>query len=283
MDKGIEKHDRTRPSEAREADGRPGVKPSWSSGAKTLVGTAASTRSRIWFTIGNGTLNEIYFPDVDQANTRSIRFLVTDEKSFFSDEEWDAEHIVEWMKPGVPGCRIESRCKAGRYRIVKEIVSDSVRDTLLMQVCFEVTDSSTELKLYLFAEPQIGDRGAGNAAWVGHYKGVQVLLAKRADVCMGIAFEPALHAASCGYLGKSDGCTELSHFRSLPDANIAEKGNVTLTGEIDWKSLGGKFTVSIAWGSDSAEAAQQARAGILEDFDSTRDLFVEHWEIRRDR
>jgi glucoamylase len=278
MDKGIEKHDRTRPSDAKKADGRPGDTPKWSSGAKTIVGTAASARSRIWFTVGNGTLNEIYFPDVDQANTRSIRFLISDGQCFFSDEAWDAEHTVEWMEPGVPGCRIESRCKAGRYRIVKEIVTDPVRDTLLMRVSFEVTGAPAELKLYLFAEPHLGDRGADNSAWIGHYKGVEILLAKRNDLCMGIAFEPALLAASCGYVGKSDGLTELSHFRSLPEANTADKGNVALTGEIDWKSLGGTFTVSIACGSDAAEAAQQARAGILEDFGQTRALFVSSWK-----
>src|SRR6185312_17157080 len=120
MDKADQKQDTTRPAHKRRASGKPGEKPSWSSGAKTLVGTAASDASRIWFTIGNGTLNEIYFPDVDQANTRSVRFLVTDGASFFSDEECDANHTVSWLEAGVPGCRIESRCKAGRYELRKE-------------------------------------------------------------------------------------------------------------------------------------------------------------------
>lgn len=106
MDKGIEKHDTTRPKEVRKAHGKPGNKPTWSSGAKTLVGTAASECSRIWYTVGNGTLNEIYFPDVDQANTKSVRFLVSDGRSFFSDEQWDAVHTVEWLSSGVPGCHI---------------------------------------------------------------------------------------------------------------------------------------------------------------------------------
>ena len=278
MDRGIEKHDQTRPRKPRQADGKPGNRPRWSSGAKTLVGTAASSRSRIWFTIGNGTLDEVYFPDVDQANTRSVRFLVSDGKSFFSDEQWDADHVVEWMEPGIPGCRVESRCKAARYQIVKEIVSDPVRDALLMRVLFQVLDSSNDLKLYLFVEPHVGDRGADNTAWVGHYKGVQTLLAQRVDLCLGIACKPSLLAASCGYVGESDGLTALSQFRRLPEANIAEKGNIALTGEIDWKNSGGEFTVSIACGSSAAEAAQQARAGILENFTRTRDLFVRLWK-----
>ena len=58
----------------------------------------------------------------------------------------------------------------------------------------------------------------------------------------------------------------------------AEKGNIALTGEIDWKSAKGMFTVAIACGADPAEAAQQARAGILQNFEKARALFLQHWE-----
>jgi glucoamylase len=276
MDKGIEKHDTTRPKDVRKAHGKPGDKPSWSSGAKTLVGTAASARSRIWYTVGNGTLNEVYFPDVDQANTRSVRFLVTDGETFFSDEEWDAEHTVEWMSSGVPGCHIESRCKAGRYTIVKDIITDPVRDTLMMRVKF--VTSEPELKLYLFAEPQMGDRGANNNAWVGKYKSITMLIAQRERTCLAITSHPQLLQASCGYMGESDGCGTLARFEGLADSNVADNGNVSLIGEIDWKADDGNFTISLACGADPAEAAQQARAGILEDFEKTRELFIRHWQ-----
>ena len=161
MDKDIEKHDMTRPPTPVRAAGKTGRKPTWSSGAKTLVGTAASPRSRMWFTVGNGTLNELYFPDVDQANTRSVRFLVTDGTRFFSDEEWDAEHTVTWLAPGVPGCHIESKSKSGHYTIVKDIVTDPVRDTLMMRVHFTAHKLKSTLRLYLFQEPQMCDPGRG--------------------------------------------------------------------------------------------------------------------------
>ena len=282
MDKGIEKHDTTRPKDVRKAHGKPGEKPTWSSGAKTLVGTAASARSRIWYTVGNGVLNEIYFPDVDQANTRSVRFLVTDGKTFFSDEEWDAEHTVTWLAAGVPGCHIESRCKAGRYLLVKDIVTDPVRDTLLMRVSFTTPQPEPDLKLYLFAEPQMGDRGADNDAWVGQYKSVTMLLSQRGRTCLAVASEPPMLQTSCGYMGLSDGYTALSKFDDLPDANSAPKGNVALTGEIDWKTSDGSFTISLACGADPAEAAQQARAGILEIREKTWTSFEKLWKEQQE-
>lgn len=278
MDKGIEKHDATRPHTLHPAEGKPGDKPTWSSGAKTLVGTAVSSRSRLWFTVGNGTLNELYFPDVDQANTRSIRFLVSDGESFFSDEEWDAVHTVDWLASGVPGCHIESRCKAGRYLIVKDIVTDPVRDTLIMRVRFSAGKAASGLKLYLFQEPHMGDQGEGNTAWIGRYKGLELMFAQRDRTSLATAFQPPALKMSCGYVGTSDGFKELSTFKVLSPANIAADGNVALTAEIDYRENEGQFLISVACGSDPAEAAQQARAGILDDFANTQSVFLNEWQ-----
>lgn len=55
----MEKHNTTLHKEVRRAHGKPESKPTWSSGAKTIVGTAVSAHSRIWYTVANGTLNEM--------------------------------------------------------------------------------------------------------------------------------------------------------------------------------------------------------------------------------
>lgn len=86
---------------------------------------------------------------------------------------------------------------------------------------------------------------------------------------MAVASKPPMLQASCGYTGESDGLSLLAKHDELPDANVAEQGNVALTGT---------FTVSLSCGSDPAEAAQQARAGILEDFDKTSALLQRHWQ-----
>ncbi|MEO6801928.1 MAG: glycoside hydrolase family 15 protein [Granulicella sp.] len=276
MDKGIEEHEETRPKTPKRAKGKPGAKPRWTSGAKTLVGTAASSRSRIWYTIGNGILNEIYFPDVDQANTRSVRFLVTDASGFFSDEEWDATHEVQWLETGIPSCKIQTRCKLGKYTLEKEIITDPIRDTLMMRIHFR--PSVPGLRLYLFVDVHMGDRGADNSAWVGTYKGEKLLIAIRGRTCLAAMSKPPLLESSCGYIGKSDGFTLLSHHQPLPESDVAMDGNVAITGEIDYAASEGKFIVSLACGSHPAEAAQQARAGVLQDFDTTRELFARHWK-----
>ncbi len=286
MDKGTEKRRVTQPKEKRQARGGPGVEPRWTSGAKTMVGTAASARSRIWFTVNNGTLAEIYYPDVDQANTRSLRFLVTGPDGF-SDETWDAEHRVDWLAPGVPGCRIQTQCKRGRYSMSKEVVTDPLRDVLLLRTTFTPADGQ-DLRLFLLLDPHVGDQGSQNHAWAGDYKGVSMLFACRNQVALAVATEPAPRMSSIGYIGTTDAYTLLSKGKPLPDTNIAEPGNVALAAEIDlraapWREGSCSFTVSVAFGRDPAEAGQQARAGLLQNFDRTRDLFVQGWQAEQGR
>ena len=56
--------------------GAPGAKPTWSNGNKVGVGTSTTENSRVWFTLGrNGALNEVYYPAIDSANTRTLELI----------------------------------------------------------------------------------------------------------------------------------------------------------------------------------------------------------------
>ena len=48
---------------------------SWTSGAKDLVMTALGTGG-VWATVGQGILNEIYWPAVDQPQVKDLGFLI---------------------------------------------------------------------------------------------------------------------------------------------------------------------------------------------------------------
>ncbi len=64
------------------APGSPGVSPTWTSSAKDIVGCGIGV-SRVWFTIGFGILNEVYFPRVDSPQIRDLGFIVGDGKGFW--------------------------------------------------------------------------------------------------------------------------------------------------------------------------------------------------------
>ena len=84
------------------APGWPGLPPRWTSSAKTGVGTSVSRYSRVWFTLGDGILNEIYYPRIDQACTRDFGLIVTDGHGFFSEEKRHANSVHVPVADGVP-------------------------------------------------------------------------------------------------------------------------------------------------------------------------------------
>jgi glucoamylase len=86
----------------RIAHGGPGIPARWTSSAKNGVGTALSNKSRVWFTLSHGILNEIYYPRIDQACIRDMGFIVTDVTGLFSEEKRDTHSKIHWLADGVP-------------------------------------------------------------------------------------------------------------------------------------------------------------------------------------
>src|SRR6266699_3413548 len=149
------------------APGWPGIAPRWTSSAKEGVGTSASYQSRVWFTISHGILNEVYYPRIDQANTRDMEFLVADGDQYFSEEKRDTNRRISPLEQGVPGYRLVNSCKRGRYRMTKTVITDPERDVLLQKVHFDTGKGKLEdYGVFALLAPHIGNRGYGNNAWI---------------------------------------------------------------------------------------------------------------------
>lgn len=270
---------------ASRAPGQPGIAPRWTSSAKSGVGTAIESRSRVWFTTSHGILNEVYYPRVDQANTRDMGLLVTAGADFFSEEKRHTKSAVSLLAPGVPGYELTNTCVEERYRIVKTIISDPERDVVLQDIRFEaLRGARTDYRLYAILAPHLGNQGADNSGWVGDYKGVPMLFAERGSRALALACSANFAAASCGYVGVSDGWQQINARKRLTDCYTeARNGNIALTAEVDLERCDGRFVLALAFGPSAAEAGQDARAALLRDFDSVRAMFVEGWnEFHKD-
>src|SRR5665811_2099799 len=81
-------------TETSAAFGPPGIEPRWTSSAKEGLGTAYHTSCRVWFTLSHGIANEIYYPCVDEPNTRDFQFLITDGATFCHEEKRDLDHQI---------------------------------------------------------------------------------------------------------------------------------------------------------------------------------------------
>jgi len=263
------------------AFGWPGIDARWTTSAKSGVGTALNSCSKIWYSISHGILNEIYYPQVDQACTRDLSLLVTDGKDFFSEEKRDTAHHIKLIAKGVPGYHLTNSCKGHHYRIEKEIISDPFRDTLLQRIqFFPMNKKRKDFKLFMLLAPHIGNSGAGNTAWVGNYKGLSMLYAQRDGVSLALACSVPWKNGSAGFVGTSDGWQDLVQHKEMTwEFERAENGNVALMGEFDLQETNGNsFVVALGFGTTPEEAGQRARASILESFESAKSHFIQEWE-----
>jgi glucoamylase len=262
------------------APGHPGIPPRWTSSAKSGVGTAISGLSHVWFTISHGIVNEVYYPRVDQANTRDFGLLIADGAQFFSEEKRDTTCAIAPLAQGVPGYRLTNTCNQGRYRIEKVIVTEPLRDVLLQRVRFEAVQGRlADYQVYALLAPHIGNSGYGNTGWSGAYKGVPMLFAQRGDTTLALACSLPFIRMSCGYVGVSDGWQDVYlHKRMLWSYGRAPDGNIALTGAIDVARCAGTFVLALAFGRSAAEAGQRARAALLEDFDVVVERYQHGWQ-----
>lgn len=263
----------------RYAPGWPGIGPRWTSSAKSGIGTALNQHSRVWFTLSHGILNEIYFPRVDQACTRDQEFIVTDGRSYFSEEKRNCTFEIDAFEPGVPGFKLINSEQQGRYKVYKEILTDPYRNVVLQKVVFQPSVGTlADYRLYALLAPHLANFGTGNTGWVGDYKGTPMFFAQRDACAAAFASSVGWKNMSVGFAGSSDGWQDLSrNFRMTWDYTRAENGNVAFTGEIDLEACGGEFILALGFGAIWSEAGQQSRSSLLETYEEVRDHYTIQW------
>ena len=109
--------------------GTPGIAPTWASSAKDFVGGSLGP-ARLWFTIGYGIVNEVYFPRIDTPQIRDLGFIVADDAGFWCEVKRLGRYSIETPAPGIPALRIVHRHE--RFTLSLRIVGDPRRDVLLI-------------------------------------------------------------------------------------------------------------------------------------------------------
>ena len=262
------------------AFGAPGTEPRWTRSAKEGIGTAYNSSCRVWFTISHGIINEIYYPNVDCPNTRDLQFLVTDGKSFCHEERRDLEHKLEYPEKGVLYYRLTNSDPEGRYRIIKDVITDPHSSVLLMATKIEVRDQALRKQLRVFAllAPHIKGLGQHNSAWTTDVNGHRLFHASRDGNHMAFGASPDFTRRSVGYVGFSDGWQDLtSNFQLDWEFEYAEDGNIALTCEVDLsQSL--EFVVAVAFGRSLQSASTKLLQSLAVPFEQHRVTYIKQWK-----
>lgn len=234
---------------ANPAPGGPGVPPLWTQADKDGIGTAMSWASQVWYTMRQGVITEIYFPDVDTPQVRDLQFLVTDGATFFHDPKVDYRHECVPIHPAALGYRLTNTAIGQPYKIIHEVISESGAPTILIRTKLEGdADLLKKLRVYALLAPHIEGFGGDNSGFVANTRLGGVLTAHRGNTWLAMGADCGLKGTSCGYVGINDGWQDIIGHQRLPEWNYdcVFNGNVALMGEID---LNGRteFTLAVAF------------------------------------
>lgn len=267
-----------------EAFGRPGLEPKWTSSSKEGIGTALSEAAPVWFTLAYGILNEIYYPRVDCANTRDAQYLISDGRTFFHEEKRDLQHHLEYADPRSLHFRQTNSDPAGRYRIVKETLTDSQSPVVLVQTRYEpLHPSASDFQLYALIAPHIGNQGGGNNCRALTIDDRDCLVAERSGTALAVVASIPFLKRSCGFVGASDGWTDLhEHLRMDWEFASATDGNIALMAQLD-TGQAHEWTLAIGFGGSVEEAARHAFGSLARGWEAARTAYQQGWHDYCDR
>src|ERR1700716_1136805 len=140
---------------------------------KDCLGTARNTSSKVWFTVANGVLSDVYYPTADNTNVETLQLVVTDGQTFTDLQTRDMTYTVKAPNSRSLDCRVISTAKSGRYRVTTDYLTDPGRNSLVMRIRFEPQEGdNASYHVYLRYDPSINGNGGGGSGNGGGDSGV---------------------------------------------------------------------------------------------------------------
>ena len=288
------------------APGAPGLDAHWPSAAKNGFGTANTVASKVWFTLNNGVMTEVYYPRLDVPNVQMLQLIIVDGSEVHTEMD-DTIHRLEVLDSRSLTFRQINTARNGDYTITKTYITDPERNTVLIDI--ESSGRSAN-NVYVYYDPSLNNSGMRDSAWSEG----DALLAVDSDKASalvssaGFAYaddwiretlKPANReaglATSNGYFGTSDGLTELRRnwnrarltpYRRANDGNVVQVAALKgfqgtrstrnpKTGRLE--TVKPHCTLALSFGKTPAEALRNARASLAKGFVQTRREYEAGW------
>lgn len=210
--------------------------------------------SKVWYSAAHGKITEVMYGLIHAAQIRDWRFVVKG-PDFVHTEDRDMISSVHFLdtdsqgRPLSPALVIRSHDKANSYELVKTILTDPDRNTLLVKVDFIPKRAGLQLETIVdphMANTSGGDAGAVNSEYLESWEG-DAHLAVSSDQTF---VAPALRAREGG---------KILLGAQLPRAN---------------KDQAQHFLFAMGFGKDAHAARAAARGTLDAGFDAVHDKFL---------
>ena len=117
---------------AAAAPGAPGAPSYFDLARKDCLGTAAGRGSKVWYTVADGVLSDVYEPTIDNTDVSTLQYVVTDGATFTDLQTRDMTYTVAADPTGM-ACTVTSTDAKHGFRLVTTYITDPASDTVLMQ------------------------------------------------------------------------------------------------------------------------------------------------------
>jgi glucoamylase len=253
--------------------GAPGAAATWTPADKHGFGTATGTASKVWYTLEHGELTEAYYPDLGTPSLRDLQFIVTD-GSTFADLERDATTSTVTMPDQQSLTYIQTdTAKSGRYRLIKTYVTDPARSTVLVNVTFQSL-TGQPYQVYAYVDPSLTNNGMDDSGTCDSGQ----LLASDGHTASAVLATPGFAQTSCGYLGTSDGWTQLQSTYALKQYTSAPSGNVVETARLKVDGVGQQHaTLAVGFGGTTGDALTAAQGSLTAGFSAASSAYADGW------
>jgi len=292
----------------------PTERPRWTTGEKYGLGTAADHHaddpSRVWFTLTEGAVTEVRFPQVDLMNLRTLDFLV----SAREDDEYtvrthnEAREADETVERRVEPTENDALCfrhvftepgdgRGHEWTLTVEYATDPEHDALVADVSFEAADGG-EYDVFAVADAALANTGADDRALRIGDEGAYHLAARDPSAYTGETDQPLLidedgegysvalamaaadrfDWATVGVAG-SDRLRGLFTEGTLPDPQSSvEDENAVLIGRLGTGDrVASELALGFARAADTAAALGEADGAIDRGYETVRADYAGTW------
>ena len=286
------------PTPVTQAPGAPGALSHFDQSRKDCLGTARNTTSKIWYTVANGVLSDVYAPTVDTTNVETMQFLVSDGSTFTDLQSRDTTYTASADRTGM-ACTIVSTSTSHGYQLQTTYSTDPARDSVIMHTQYlPLTAAARHYQLYMRLDATAGGNGGGGTGNGGadsatvdtstgqpvpvSFDTVTTTNAVNRDYAVPTFL--ALHAdrpftaVSSGFVGTpSDGLAELDATHALsPTYTNATNGNVEQTAQVNLNPLS-TTTIALGFGTTQSAAVQTAAASSTQNYQSALATYESQW------
>jgi glucoamylase len=251
--------------------GAPGSEAVFTSADKQGFGTARSELSPVWFTLGRIGMTEVFYPDLSTPAIRELQLIVSDGTGVpqrFQDVEVRTEQYDE------RSLTLRQIATGRGWSASLTYVTDPQRATVVADVELRSL-SGRPLQVFTYYDPSLTREGKDDtAATVG-----DALVASDGSAASALVAEPGFTTTSNGYLGTSDGWSDLAADGTLDwRYSQAGPGNVVQTGQLNIDGLARqRATLALGFGAHRNEALATARSTLRQGFSATAKSYADGW------